>query len=155
MSIGSAGLSAGLLVLSLSALGCGKSGTVSGKVSYHGETLGSGTVLFFAPGQKSVKSEIAPDGTYTIAGIPTGTVKIAVETKTAQPPDEDAIRKAFPSLPKNAPLPPEAANSPLFKGSSGKGGKYVWIPDIYSDPDKSNLKLEVTGGDQHHDIDLP
>ena len=144
----------GLLPVLLVA-GCSGSGTVSGKVSCRGETLGGGTVLFVAPGQKSVSSPISADGSYTISAIPTGTVKIAVETKTAQPLDEDARSKGMPSLPKDAQLPPGAAENPIYKSLGTKPGKYVWIPDDYGDPEKSNLSLEVTGGNQHHDIELP
>jgi hypothetical protein len=156
MSTKSGWLLGGVLLPGLLAAGCGNTGTVSGKVSYKGQPLGGGTILFVAPGQKTVKSAIAPDGSYTISGIPAGTIKIAVETKSAQPPDPEALRRAFPGLPKGAPLPPEAANNPHFKtGPENKGGKYVWIPDHYGDPEKSNLTVEVTGGNQQHDIELP
>jgi hypothetical protein len=141
----------GVLAVGLASAGCSRSGTVSGKVSYKGETLGGGSVLFFSPGQKSVSATIGPDGSYTIAGIPSGEVKIAVETKSAQPTNEEGMaRRGQP--PKDA-VPP-GAESPLYK-SAGNKGKYVEIPDYLADPEKSELTLKVTGGDQHHDIEIP
>jgi hypothetical protein len=154
MSIRSTGLLAGVLLPSLVSMGCGSSGTVSGKVTYLGQDLGGGTVLFSAPGKKTERATIAPDGSYTIANLPTGTVKIAVETASARPPDQAAMRIGIPQIPPDANLPPEAEKSMYKSSPENKGGKYVRIPDEYGDPDKSKLTLEVTGGNQHHDIEL-
>jgi hypothetical protein len=153
MSVPTACRRGSVLLLLLLAAGCAGSGTVSGKVSYQGETLGGGTVLFVSPGQKSVKSPIAPDGTYTIANIPTGTVHIAVETASARPVDPDAMRMGIPQIPPGANLPPEAANS-IYKGPSGNTGKYVEIPNQYADPEKAGLTLDVKGGNQEYNIEL-
>jgi hypothetical protein len=155
MSVKHTCLPGGVLLSALWAAGCGGTGTVSGKVSYKGEILGGGTVLFVSPGKKTERAPIGPDGSYMIANIPTGTVKIAVETKSAQPPDAAALKRGRPPIPPDANLPPEAENS-MYKSAPGsKGGKYVPIPDDYGDPDKSGLTLEVTGGNQPHDIELP
>jgi hypothetical protein len=142
-----------LLVLSLLSAGCSGSGTVSGKVSYKGETLGGGTVLFYSPGKTTVKAGIAADGSYKIENIPAGPVKIAVETKSAQPPNEAGMRMGMPNIPANANLPAEANNS-MYKSQGGSKGKYVEIPDELGDPETSHLTLEVTGGSQQHNIDL-
>jgi hypothetical protein len=155
MSLRSTGLSAGVLLLSLVSMGCGSSGTVSGKVTYLGEDLGGGTVLFVSPGKKTERATIAPDGSYTIANIPAGTVKIAVETASARPPDQEAMRRGIPQIPPDADLPPQAEKSMYKSSPENKGGKYVWIPNEYGDPEQSKLTLEVTGGNQHYDIKLP
>jgi hypothetical protein len=151
MCIRSACRPGGVLLLCLLSAGCSHSGTVSGKVKYQGEPLGGGTVVFV--GAQTVRSDIGPDGSYTIANIPAGTVKIAVETQSAQPVDESAMRMGMPQIPKDVNLPPEAQNS-MYKASGGSKGKYVRIPDAFADPEKSGLTLEVTGGNQHHDIEL-
>jgi hypothetical protein len=140
------------LVLMLGALGCSSSGTVSGKVSHKGQTLGGGTIAFFSPGKSSVVSQISPDGSYTIAKIPTGPVKISVETGSAKPA---AAPKGMAPPPGAANLPPEAANSPVYGGQKPSGGKYVPIPENYGDPDKSNLTYTVQSGSQTFNIDLP
>jgi hypothetical protein len=146
-----------VLVLCLLVPGCGAStGTVTGKVSYQGETLGGGTVVFYAPGKATVTASIGPDGTYTISNIPSGTVRIAVETKSAMPasfnsPVSAAAVMAKPLPPPDA-IPPEARA--MRPGGQQSGGKYVAIPADFGDLEKSNLSLKVTGGDQHFDIEL-
>src|SRR5262249_25010983 len=77
-----------LLLLGFGAMGCGSSGSVSGKVYFHQKPLGGRTVTFTSPGNKTVVSQIGPDGSYTIPKIPTGEVQIAVETESAKPSEE-------------------------------------------------------------------
>ena len=67
------------VLLLAAAAGC-SSGTVRGKVSYKGQTVGGGTVVFTVPGKGSIRSEIAEDGSYTISKCPTGTARVTVET---------------------------------------------------------------------------
>ena len=141
-----------LLFLCLSATGCGGSnGSVSGKVSYKGEPLGGGTVLFYSEGQATVTSPIGLDGSYQIDKIPAGPVQIGVETQSAKP----AAR------PPNMPTPPpeamakDASASPLYNPQNKPKGKYVAIPEVYADPKASGLDFTVKAGSQPHDIDLP
>jgi hypothetical protein len=151
MSLRQARLGLGLALM-LGALGCSSSATVSGKITHKGQALGGGTVAFFSPGKSSVVSQISPDGSYTIAKIPTGPVKIAVETGSAKPA---AAPKGMTPPPGAANLPPDAANSPVYGGQKPSGGKYVPIPENYGDPEKSNLTYTVQSGSQTHNIDLP
>jgi hypothetical protein len=132
------------------AAGCGGSGTVSGKVTYKGEPLGRGTVVFVSPGKATVTAPIAADGSYSIPKVPAGRVKIAVETKSAK--GAEPPQGMMP--PRGANVPPEAKNSPLYGGQRPAGGKFVEIPKDYADPDKSNLTYTVTDGPQTHNIDL-
>src|SRR5439155_2848316 len=81
----------GMLVC-LAATGCGSNGSVSGKLSYKGEPLGGGVVVFTVEGQANASSEIGPDGSYHIDKIPVGTAKIAVDTSSAKPPPADFRR---------------------------------------------------------------
>src|SRR5262249_35627477 len=60
--------------------GCSKPQTVTGKVTYKGTPLNSGTVMFV--GQKSYSSPIGSDGGYTIKA-PAGKYTITVSTPTA------------------------------------------------------------------------
>jgi hypothetical protein len=133
---------AAVLALALLAAGCGPSvGAISGKVTYNGETLGSGTVQFNGPNATAM-SGIAADGTYTIAKMPVGTVQIAVETTSPPPgtPQEGSGKITGGSMSvQGAPPPP---------------GKYVPIPDKYKDPRTSGLTYEVKSGKQQHDLVL-
>ena len=140
-------LSAALfLSIGLWATGCGSSASVSGKVSYKGQTVKGGTVSFIGPDNWTGMSQIAEDGSYTISKAPHGQVKIIVETKTAKP---NAMMSRMPKPPKDAPVP---------KGSmydtQGQADRYVAIPDRYADKDKSGLTYEVKSGKQEHNISL-
>jgi hypothetical protein len=137
------------LVVALTLTGCGANGSVSGKVSYKGEPVGGGTVLFVPQGQQSLSARINADGTYSIEKIAAGPVKISVETKTAQqvkgPP------RGMPTPPPGA-IPKDAPS--IYNQPSQPQGKYVPIPENYADPDKSELTYTVIGGSQTHNIDL-
>jgi hypothetical protein len=127
------------LLLFLLAAGCGPSvGEVTGKVTYKGETLGSGVVLF--QGDKETKNaSIEPDGTYRITKVPAGKYLVTVET--TPPPGGGASKGAR----EQQTMGVEGAPTP---------GKYVAIPDKYKDKTTSGLSCDVTGGKQNFDIPL-
>ncbi len=155
----------GLLFLSLSVLvvGCGKGGgTVSGKVTYKGETLKRGVVQFFPESAGgSFTSPIKSDGTYSIPNVPRGMAKISVISGSAKPPDQmmksrggmggvkaaKGMQQQQEKL-KQQNIPPGAASA----ADAAEEGPSV--PPMYNDPEKSNLKVEVTGGKQTHDITI-
>jgi hypothetical protein len=139
-----------LALLCLTATGCGSSGSVSGKVSFNGEALGGGTVVFTSEGQGSATSQIGPDGSYKIDKIPVGPVKIAVETKSAQPAKRPP---GMPTPPADA-MAKDASSSPLYNPQNQSKGKYVPIPEDLGDPNKSGQTLTVTGGSQTYNIEL-
>ena len=140
------------LLTCLAATGCGSQGSVSGKVSYKGEALGGGTVVFTSEGRASDSSPIALDGTYHINKIPTGPVKVAVETKSARPIAADPRR---PNMPTPPPDQMPAGGTSAYGTPGAPTGKYVWIPDDYGDPAKSGLTYDVKPGSQTKDFDLP
>jgi hypothetical protein len=132
----------------LSAAGCGSSSSsVSGKVSYKGQPLRGGTISFFGDKDWTASSHLSEEGAYSIANVPPGQVRIAVETKTARPPTPP--RGAMPKPPKDAPVP---------KGSmydtEGQAKRYVPIPDQYADKDRSGLTYDVKPGKHEHNIEL-
>src|SRR5262249_43114319 len=68
-----------LLALALLAGGCSSSGTVTGKVTYKGEPLGSGKVAFYSA-NATATGDIDASGNYTIPKAPLGPVRVTVET---------------------------------------------------------------------------
>lgn len=147
------------VVLSLGLLaGCGgKSTKVNGKVTYQGKTVVWGTVTLVDGTGMFYQGPIALDGSYEIAGVPAGPVKIAVFSP--KPGDESARagkageRKAggvdledprakFKKAPVDPalPLPPPEAWFP--------------IPTNLSDPTTSGLSGEVKSGTPLN-IDIP
>jgi hypothetical protein len=123
-----------LLVVVLS--GCGASvARVSGKVTYQGKDLTSGTVNFIGPDNKVAPDSaiIQPDGTYTAGKVPIGANKITVTTSAG----------SAGGLPPQQPLP----GMPSVPTA-------VAIPGKYGNPETSGLTLDVKPGRQTFDIPL-
>jgi hypothetical protein len=122
-------------------------GTVSGKVSYKGQVLSSGTVTFLSGGNVVRSSPIAADGTYTVDRVPPGPVKITVVTTRPM--------TASVPVPINKMDPSKMGASPdITAGPNPGAGKYVPIPKQYEDPDKSGLDYTVAPGSQTKDLEL-
>lgn len=140
------------LLVCVVATGCGGNGSVSGKVSYNGQALGGGTVIFYSEGKGSAESQIGPDGSYSIDKIAAGPVKVAVETASAKPVAPDPRRPAMPTPPPDQT--PKGADTSLYNASSAPKGKYVAIPETYGNPATSGLTYDVKAGSQQKDFDL-
>jgi hypothetical protein len=118
---------AGCALLAWTALGCGPQvSQVSGKVTYQGKPLPSGSVVFVSPeGDVVGRSAIAADGRYVMTDVPAGSVKVAVESHERVPP-----------------------------GLGGPPGDYVPIPPRYKKAETSGLEYTVTRGSHTFNIDL-
>jgi hypothetical protein len=125
--------------------GCGGvgKGTITGKVTYKGQTLKGGRVTYSVKG-KSVLAEIGEDGTYTAADVPTGEAKVTVQTSYLQ----QMARAPKYKVPEGAPEGYKAGGDP----SAAK--RYVAIPPNYEDLELTNLTYNVKSGNQTNDIDL-
>lgn len=165
-------LGSGLLVSVLAmTAGCSSGGTVSGQVTYKGELVRGGTVVFYGANNWTGNAVIQEDGTYTVLKVPKGPVTITVDTKTAPgAPQGNASKspqdrfkdmgspgggkaKQMPRPPDKADIPEAAKNNPLYS-SQAQGNRYTAIPAKYADKDKSGLTLDCIGGKQMHDIRL-
>ena len=128
-------------VVGLSAsMGCGgaKKATVKGVVTYKGEKLGNGNVIFHGADNKGAASPIDANGAYQLSNVPLGLMKITVETIAPA----TATAPALPGM-----------EMPKIEGGPA-AGKYVRIPDQYKDATKSGLTYEVKAGAQEHNINL-
>jgi hypothetical protein len=120
--------------------GCGQpKGQVTGKVTYKGELLRTGTVAFFGPGDQTDSAPIGSDGTYKASKVPMGDVKVTVSTPAPGPTVEQAKKNPMMRRKNFVPKTDE---------------KTISIPKKYSDPSRSQLSLTVTQGSQPFDIDL-
>jgi hypothetical protein len=126
-----------VLLAMLFSLGCGQGprGDISGKVTYRGKPLPlASSVTFLNVENNQVGSSmISAEGTYSMANVPAGPVRITVVTP---PPLKGAGRRK--GRKKGAPPPPP----PMV------------VPVKYGDPNQSGLTYTVEPGKQEFDIDL-
>ena len=126
----------GLLVC-LCLAGCGGGSTrdlprgqVKGKVTYKGEPLTQGSVVFMHPSGDTAAGVLGPDGTYT-AEVAIGENKVLVQSRE-----------------------PEQFNETAAKGTpKGMPGRSR-IPERYSRFETSNLTLDVKEGENPFNLEL-
>ncbi len=153
----------GLFVPFALAAGCSSAsemGTVSGRVLFNGKPLPGGFVLFRPanPRLNSVTVEIDEQGNYQ-AVVPAGDVKVSVDNRELEPRNaRDAgpapalpadLLKKMGAVKPDTPPPEAPADAP-----DRPSGRYVPIPEKYSDTAKSGLGFTVFPGEQNHDIVL-
>lgn len=136
----------------LLALGCGSSGTITGKVTYQDKAVPGGTVTFLDEKGHPFRGDIQPDGSYTITKVPKGKVKVTVETASVRPAQANMPRgMKMPRPPQDAPMG-DNPGAAMYKEADAS--RYVKIPEDYANADKSGLELQVTGGQQEYNIPL-
>jgi hypothetical protein len=111
--------------------GCGGPGTVTGKVTFNGQPLPGGLVTVHDSEGQPRNGPISKDGTYSVSNITPGPAQVTVLTV----PDLKSIRD-----------PEGKGKDPL--------GKFVEIPQKFSDKTKSGFSLEVKSGKQEFNLDL-
>jgi len=132
--------------LLLALVGCGRGGgTVSGKVTFNGQPVPSGTVTFVSADGHAFPTIIQEDGSYVVEHVATGPATITVVTP---PPPAPPPR----STPKGSP----GAGSDTSAEAAGMKPqiKVVSVPAKYADPKTSGLSYTVTSGSQTYDIPL-
>jgi hypothetical protein len=125
--------------------GCGPGvGTLTGKVTQEGKPLNSGTVQAIHPNGTSYTAEIRPDGSYTIADIPAGTVAIGVSNPhpVAKYQELLGFAKTDAQRAELKPPTPETVRS------------WIGISPNYANPDSSGLTAEVKKGTNMKDLPL-
>jgi len=141
-----------LLVLALA--GCGSStATVTGKVTFRDRALTSGRVVFYCSDadQTVAHGDIRPDGTYTIAKLPAGPARVAVEI---------ADPRTAPEAARGMMDPAKMGNPQAEKPQKPQPEKPRTVPPReviarYRDPDQSRLTCEVEGGEKEFNINIP
>lgn len=130
----------------MAAVGCGgRTAAVSGKVTYKGEPLTAGYVIFHASDGRADSGRIGGDGNYTVYKAPVGDVKVAI--RTADPnrrPPPAGLSKS-----KNAVKRPDSEST-----GTDSIGKFVSIPARYQDPEQSGFTFAVKPGQQTINLEL-
>jgi hypothetical protein len=131
--------------------GCGSArhplGKVTGTVTFEGEPVREGSIVFEVPGMRSATGKIV-DGRITEVttfdpndGAPVGTAKIAVHA-FGQSPGEGSAVAAHPGDVQTADM------------SGYMGVQSSLIPPHYNDPATSGLSYEITGGENNVTLEL-
>jgi len=88
-------------------------GTLTGTVTYYGETVPSGSVLLIGSDSKPMTAWIQKDGTYKFTGVPVGEAKLAVFERTRSPGSVGMIQMLGGTI--------------ELKGEKGKGGGFSFV----------------------------
>jgi hypothetical protein len=117
--------------------------TLTGVVKYGDENLQFGLILVQTP-TSSATGKIGDDGTYKVANVPIGPVKIGVNTSAGK---GDFMSKSMAA---------GAYKGPEAKGK-GKvvGLKFIEIPKKYFEPNTSGIETTIQSGSNTFDIVIP
>ncbi len=128
------------LVITLLTLmvGCGRTGDVSGQVSFKGKPLVCGTVQFEASDKTFKQGIINRDGSYSIDGVPVGEAKVAVNSPNPKSGDFQPLQR------EGRPPPPPRPEIP----------GWFPIPAEYQDLSKPRLTYTIKSGDNTINIEL-
>jgi hypothetical protein len=151
------GLTAALLLCL--AAGCARNpnapAKISGRVMYKGNPVPGGTITLHSEGKGSYSRELAEDGTYEFADIPTGTLTVTVDTEQLNP------KKKAPdyggAIGNKMYAERVAAEQKMGRNIAPKGqsqGNYVKIPLKYSSSKTSPLTVDIQSGRQVKEFEL-
>jgi hypothetical protein len=142
-----------LVVSVIAAAGCGPARSrVHGTVRYKGKPLNAGMITFLAPDNQNYRADIGPDGTYEVAGVARGKVRVSVLVEQPRPmPRPDPVKGADSFAGKEAKGDDEAklSRQPTMRPSSA-----VQIPAMYGDPNSSGLSFDLKEPSQEFSPDL-
>ena len=148
-------------------VGCGSGkGSVSGKVTLDGKPLPAGNISFLGPKGQAVTADIK-DGQYTASNVPTGDVKVTVQTSSIKTEADSLLASSRNSSvgrnPATSKLPAGvkehvqaevARNADMAKRGKELLSRYRPLPDKYSKPDTSGLHVAVNRGENSFDVPL-
>jgi hypothetical protein len=166
------GLVAGFAAALLACSGL-KRGSVTGAVSYKGQPVKAGTVYFFYEQSGQYRAEIKQDGTYQFTDLPTGEVKVVVDTEPFNPEQRPVsytqrqkqlsggygkgMKEYDAMMGRGGDKDKKGADQPagLSKEKKEELAKvYVKLPKKYSDEKTTPLTYTVETGKQTKDIAL-
>ncbi len=137
-----------MCVAILGIAGCGKTTTVTGKVTYRGRPVRYGSVTFLSSAKVARSSAIESDGSYTIYDVPPGNVKIAVTSRNPR-------KGRFTAQAQHAVQPAQPGRRTTLKPASTKPPKdWFALPAGFESPETSGLSCDVVGAHAEHDIEL-
>jgi hypothetical protein len=146
------------LVLVLLALaGCGSgTGAVTGRVTFRGKPVVSGSVVMVGVGNKLVSGPLDAEGRYALNGVPLGTVQVAVVSPNPNP-RRRVPRRLLEHREKKMKLLEEkkdVQDSPPPVAPKVDRSKWFPLPKQYELADTSGTTTTIHCGDNTFDIEL-
>ena len=134
----------------LVAAGCGgATGDVTGRITYKGKPVVSGSVVLIGPDGMPRYSDIQPDGTYRFTSVPTGEAKLGVNSPNPVPdPRKVAMARAA------GKRGGRSQADPITSTPTSDPRLWFPIPTAAGDPATSNLRTIIRRGENTHDIEL-
>lgn len=136
--------------------GCGGDaprGKLHGKITVQGKGVAGLAVVFVASDNRTHPVSTKADGTYEVAGVALGTVKVSVQA----PVERSAVKGEFdpPRVPTSSAkgVKDEKAGKSLAE-TAPKAAPGPAVAPKYTNPDRSGLTFELTGPDQEWSADL-
>jgi hypothetical protein len=139
-----------LTVLTLSSCASAKRSDVHGKVSYQGRPIIYGSVVLIGTDDMPVTGRINSDGTYAVAGVPAGEVRVAVVS-----PDPAISQSSDGQLPGKGG-PNVLHQRPKLRQKASEVARRNWfpLPKQYELADASGITTTIHAGDNTFDIEL-
>ncbi len=124
---------------------------IHGVVKFQGKSLTDATIVFIASDNKTHLANLKADGSFEVSGVAQGLVKVSIQQ--AQPkvtPRPDPTSSGGGS---KAGVVDEKARAirPATPAAKDNGPR---LPELYTDPEKSGLSLELKELDQEWSVDL-
>jgi hypothetical protein len=136
-----------LMIVALAISGCGGgTATLSGKVSVRGRTVTSGSIIVLQADGTAKSGVIQPDGTYSVAGIARGHVRIGVIS-----PDPAHARSVLTVEPNRARAGHKRTHAVAYRPSTTG---WFPLPRHLGDPEKSGLECDATASQVEYDINV-
>jgi hypothetical protein len=121
---------------------------LSGKVSYQGHPVLSGSVIVLNADGTARNGVIKPDGTYSVGGVSRGRARIGVLS-----PDPARARSILEKEKNQAKVNQLPGKDKAPRTRPGTGGWFP-LPRNLGDPDQSGLECDVSSSRVQHDIEM-
>jgi hypothetical protein len=143
---------------------------VHGKVLYKGKPVAGGTIVFLCPDNTTAPARIASDGSYEVAKVSRGHIRVAIQADMPRPtPRAQPNSKAVAIKAKNTFAADQSKSDDRAKGARAgplnetsidespppsKDSRALALPAKYGNPNVSELSFELVDREQEFSVDL-
>ncbi len=140
----------------------GKRGSFSGSISFQDKPVTGGQIFLISQGKNPVQiiNAIKPDGTFNIPDVPIGNYKILIDTgevldtakSITKDGNDNSKIKSIGKVVNKSLDNQEKLMAKMFP--KGRLGSPIALPQEYSNPEKTPLKIEIKEGVNQQEINL-